>query len=308
MQDRLDEYLHYLRVEKHLAVNTLEAYSRDLNMWLEFLARRKVSDYAETRLQHLLEFSIFRRQEGRVGGTTLARNLVAIRNFYRFLKESGYISKDVTENLDLPKRGLKLPKYLTMREVDLLLEKGGSSENLNGRQKCDGVRARELRNHAMLQVLYATGLRVSELVNLKINGVNLESGYVLAFGKGSKERYVPMGSFAIKALDEYYRSARPALLGEKKSSFVFVSRRGRRLTRQMFWKYLKDLARRGGVAKKISPHVIRHSFATHLLENGADLRAVQIMLGHADIATTQIYTHVSRERLREIHKKFHPRG
>lgn len=160
----------------------------------------------------------------------------------------------------------------------------------------------------MLQVLYATGLRVSELVNLTINDVNLQSGYVLAFGKGSKERYVPVGKVAIKALDDYYGWARGKLLRNKKSSFVFVGRGDKPLTRQTFWKYLKDLAKQKGITKSISPHVIRHSFATHLLENGADLRSVQIMLGHADISTTQIYTHVSRERLKQIHKKFHPRG
>lgn len=262
-----------------------------------------MNDFKDTLQDHFLEFSMLRRQQDKVKVSSLARNLVAIRNFYRFLKEQNYITKDVTENLDLPKIGSKLPRFLTMREVDLLL----SEEIADSPPATD---AKQVRNLAMLQVLYATGLRVSELVNLKINDVNLQSGYVLAFGKGSKERYVPIGRVAIAALDHYYKTARPQLLGEVKvqSQYVFLSHKGKPVTRQTFWKYLKDLAREKNISKKISPHVIRHSFATHLLENGADLRSVQIMLGHADISTTQIYTHVTRERLREMHKKFHPRG
>lgn len=309
MQAYLEEYLHYLRIEKHLAPNTLEAYARDLNVWICFLHKRQVTDYNQTTLEHFLEFSISRRQDDQVKSSTLNRSLVAIRNFYQFLKEQKYIEKDVSLNMDLPKLGVRLPKYLTTREVDMLLE---DVEFLQTQQEGDKKKiwrqARDRRNHTMLQVLYATGLRVSELIHLKLNDVSLQSGYVLAFGKGSKERYVPLGKVAIKALDRYYAGSRKILLGPHKSQMVFVGRAGKPITRQTFWRYLKEVAKRQGIRKTISPHVLRHSFATHLLENGADLRSVQIMLGHADISTTQIYTHVTRDRLREMHKKFHPRG
>jgi integrase/recombinase XerD len=199
-----------------------------------------------------------------------------------------------------------------MKEVDLLLDSVEVlkclSVEVDDQENLKKIQARQLRFHAMIHTLYATGLRVSELVNLKLNDVNLQSGYVLAFGKGAKERYVPLGRFAIEAIEQYYAHGRLKLLGGRTSPFVFVGRGGKALTRQSFWKHLKEAAMNRGITKRISPHVIRHSFATHLLENGADLRSVQIMLGHADIATTQIYTHVSRERLKEMHKKFHPRG
>jgi len=297
VQERIDEYLHYLRVEKHLAKNTLEAYSRDLGYWFTFIKKRRITSWKKTEKDHFLEFAMYRRQEEKISASTLSRNLVAIRNFYQYLKNEEYISSNPSANLDLPKLGFKLPKYLTLREVDLLLDVRGQK-----------LSAKEARNYTMLQLLYATGLRVSELVNLKLNDVNLQSGYVLAFGKGSKERYVPVGKVAIKVLEDYYNEHRPKLLKGRTSPYVFLGPSGKAITRQTFWKYLKKLATQCGIKKTISPHVIRHSFATHLLENGADLRSVQIMLGHADISTTQIYTHVTRERLREIHKKFHPRG
>lgn len=309
----LEEYLHFLRVEKRLSAKTLEAYGHDLGLWFVFLKRHSITDLSQTRLDHFLEFSMQRRQKDHVLVSSLTRNLVAVRNFYRFLKNSHHIPEDPAQNLDLPKLGVRLPKYLTMREVDLLLGDDNEPSPLRGeggRSPDRGgiLMARQLRFLAMIHALYATGLRVSELVGLKLNDVNLQSGYVLAFGKGSKERYVPMGKFAITAIEQYYTHGRPALLSGRTSQYVFVGQGGRALTRQSFWKHLKEAAKKVGITKRISPHVIRHSFATHLLENGADLRSVQIMLGHADIATTQIYTHVSRERLREMHKKFHPRG
>ncbi len=301
----LEEYLHYLRVEKRLSPKTLEAYAHDLQVWLNFLKSREVTNWSQTRLEHFLEYSIVRRQKDHVVVNSLLRNLVAIRNFYRFLKQSNHIPHDPAENLDLPKLGFRLPKYLSMKEVEILLEE---CLDVQTSRRPDVRKARQLRFMAMLHVLYATGLRVSELVHLKMNDVNLQSGSVLAFGKGSKERYVPLGKFAIAAIDRYYKDGRPVLVGQRKSPFIFVGQAGRAITRQSFWKQLKLHALHVGMKKTISPHVIRHSFATHLLENGADLRSVQIMLGHADISTTQIYTHVTRERLKEVHKKFHPRG
>ncbi len=320
MNEALDQYLHYLRVEKRLSAKTLEAYGHDLRLWTDFLKKLGNTDFTKTTLDHFLEYSMMRRQKDKIAVNSLARELVAIRNFYFFLHENKFVEKNVAENLDLPKLGLRLPKYLTMKEVELLLGDfsldrravpARNSPGGDGRGNPAPTKkmvAKALRNQAMVQLLYATGLRVSELVNLKINDVNLQSGFVLAFGKGAKERYVPVGRFAIDALEKYYKDGRPVLLGDKKSNAVFIGQGTKAITRQSFWKHLKDLAKLQGIKKNISPHVLRHSFATHLLENGADLRSVQIMLGHADIATTQIYTHVSRERLRDMHKKFHPRG
>jgi integrase/recombinase XerD len=280
----------------------LEAYGRDLASWLNFLKKNDVNDWNQIFAKHMMDYSAWRRQNDKIKPISLARNLVAVRNFHKFLKTSQYIIKDDLQNVELPKIGLRLPKYLTMSEVDVLLSHPDFNHGSHPHP------AKALRDHAMLQVLYAAGLRVSELVNLKMNDVNLQSGFVLAFGKGSKERYVPIGKTAISWLEKYYAQARSLILKNKKSSYVFVNVRGLAVSRQDFWLYLKGLARRAGITKNISPHVIRHSFATHLLENGADLRSVQVMLGHVDIATTQIYTHVTRDRLREIHKRFHPRG
>ncbi|MBF0104999.1 MAG: site-specific tyrosine recombinase XerD [Deltaproteobacteria bacterium] len=305
MEEKIEEYIHYLRIEKHLAAKTIEAYAHDLGLWINFIQKQGLKDYGATEQIHFLEFSMMRRQDDGVSVTSLSRNLVSIRNFYHFLKEQNYIATDVSQHLDLPKIGFRLPKYLTLREVDLLLENEGG--NHQGGKK-DFAWAKCVRNYTMLQVLYATGLRVSELVSLKLNDINLQSGFVLAFGKGSKERYVPMGSVAVGAVEAYYQAARLRLMGKAKSGYAFVGRRGMPVTRQTFWKYLKGRARQTGIKKQISPHVIRHSFATHLLENGADLRSVQIMLGHADISTTQLYTHITRDHLRSVHQKFHPRG
>lgn len=303
MEAQIDEYLHFLRVEKHLSPKTLEAYAHDIHLWHDFLKKRSIENWSQTTKDHFLEFSVFRRQNDKIRVNSLSRNLISIRNFYKFLKDSRYIETNEAEYLDLPKLGFRLPKYLSIKEVDALLENAQFPENI-----ANHLLAQEFRNYTMLQVLYATGLRVSELVSLKLHDVNLQSGYVLAFGKGSKERYVPIGSVALSHLDRYYKQVRPRLCGKKKSDFIFVNGRGGCLSRQSFWLYLKKRAGQKGIRKPISPHVIRHSFATHLIENGADLRSVQIMLGHADIATTQIYTHVSRERLKQIHKQFHPRG
>lgn len=294
MDELIDGYIHYIRVERHLSPKTIESYSHDLRLWCEFLKQKKAADPRDTTQEHALGFSVWRRSH-KVGGRTLSRNLVAVRNFYKYLKQTGRLAKNPLATVTLPRIGRALPKFLTLDEVDRLL----------------AVKALDLparRSQTMLQVLYATGLRVSELVNLKLNDVNLQSGYVLAFGKGQKERYVPMGKVAIASLDEYFRDVRPRLVAGRKSPFVFVNASARPLSRQAFWYYLRGLGLGIGLRKPLSPHVLRHSFATHLLENGADLRSVQLMLGHADISTTQIYTHVSRERLKEMHRKFHPRG
>jgi len=303
MEFQIEAYLHYLRVERQLSPKTLEAYSHDLNLWCKALAQEKISNWDQVSSEHVLRFSVTSRQR-KVKAQTLLRYLVSIRNFHQFLKQNGKVKKDITVNLDLPKIGRRLPKYLTLEEVDkILMASEGYQQEKDLRKKACAE-----RNETMLKVLYATGLRVSELVSLKLNDVNLQSGSLLVMGKGSKERYVPMGRQAISALETYFQEGRLVLLGEKKSFFVFLGRGGRPITRQSFWMFLKKLAKTSGTQKNISPHMLRHSFATHLLENGADLRSVQLMLGHADISTTQIYTHVSHKHLRALHEKFHPRG
>lgn len=286
--------MHHVRVEKHLSVNTIEAYHADVQLWADFLKNRGKVHFAEATAADILDFASARRQQG-MGSRTLWRELVVLRRLYHYLFATGVIASDITENIELPKLGRSLPKYLTMAEVDLLLSHVGTSKS-------------EQRNHTMLHVLYSSGLRVSELVGLKLNDVNLNSGYVLAYGKGRKERYVPMGRVAISALDQYYKVVRPQIIKGHKSAYVFPSRGGKPMSRQAYWHSLKLLARKCAIAKTISPHILRHSFATHLLQNGADLRSVQMMLGHTDIITTQIYTHVDKTRLKEMHQKCHPRG
>lgn len=303
MDSLIDGYLVHLKVEKRLSASTLSAYAHDLNLWLEFLKSKSVLSWDGADSGHMLEFSTEQRRRG-LSARSLARYLVTLRNFHAYLHANGQVEKNAASHLDLPKPGRRLPKFLSPREVDALLE--ASRGILSGRG--GKAAAKALRDAAMVELLYASGLRVSELVGIAQNGVNLQSGYVLVMGKGSKERYVPMGKSAIAALETYYREARPALLGGKRSPYVFLERGGKPPSRQSFWKRLKGIAKAAGIAKPISPHVLRHSFATHLLENGADLRSVQVMLGHADIATTQIYTHVSQGRLKEMHGKFHPRG
>ena len=235
------------------------------------------------------------RDEG-LSARSRARHLVTLRGFYKFLVQENILQRDPAELIDLPKSSLNLPHALTVDEVKLLL----TTPDLN---KPNG-----LRDTAMLELLYAAGLRVSELINLKIQDVNLEAGFVRVFGKGSKERIVPIGYFAIETIENYIKNSRPRLLKHIVSPYLFVARAGKPMTRQGFWKLLKRYAQHAGFIKKITPHSLRHSFASHLLEGGADLRAVQVMLGHVDISTTQIYTHVAREHLKKAHAKFHPRG
>lgn len=291
-----DQYLNYLLVEKGLSRKTLESYSCDLVRYFDFLRQASVHSVSDNDTAFILQHLIAMQAEG-LGPRSRARHLVAIRGFYRFLVQEKMIAADPSRIIDLPKSGLKLPEVLSTAEIDRLLKSPGTDTPL------------ALRNTAMLELLYASGLRVSELVNLNLLDINLEAGFVRVFGKGSKERIVPMGSGAVQALQAYLKSGRPKLLKAGLSSAVlFVARAGKPMSRQGFWKLLRKYALAAGLKKNISPHSLRHSFASHLLEGGADLRAVQVMLGHADIATTQIYTHVATERLREIHTKFHPRG
>jgi len=290
-----DQYLNYLLVEKGLSEKTLDSYGSDMAMYLSFLENNGVTQISDADTSAILKHLIYMRDAG-LGAKSRARHLVTIRGFYRFLVQEKILEHDPTRLIDLPKSGLKLPDVLSIEEVRRFLSIPDTKTPIGS------------RDAAMIELLYAAGLRVSELVNLKLQDVNLEAGFVRVFGKGSKERIVPIGLFAKEKIDDYLKTARPLMLKNIPSRYLFVARAGKPMTRQGFWKLIKRYALRGGFNKKITPHTLRHSFASHLLEGGADLRAVQVMLGHVDISTTQIYTHVAREHLKNIHEKFHPRG
>lgn len=290
-----DQYVNYLVFEKGLSEKTIESYSSDLVRHFEFLKEKGIKKIADADTPLILKHLIALRDAG-LGSKSCARHLITLRGFYRFLVQEKIIEYDPVRLIDLPKSGLKLPDVLNVKEVILLLNMPDTGKPLGK------------RNAAMLELLYAAGLRVSELVNLKFLNVNLEACFVRVLGKGSKERVVPIGVYAKEKIDDYINTARPLLLKNRISKYLFVARAGKPMTRQGFWKLLKQYAQQAKIKKKITPHSIRHSFASHLLEGGADLRTVQVMLGHVDISTTQIYTHIAREHLRQMHEKYHPRG
>ncbi|HTP66426.1 MAG TPA: site-specific tyrosine recombinase XerD [Geobacteraceae bacterium] len=295
MNHYLDLFLSYLQVEKGLAGNTLEAYSRDIGRYLNHLEGSGHGDFTNVRPLDVAAFIASLKDAG-LAPRSRARTLSAIRMFHRFLLVENYCVTNPAAIIEAPRMRGKLPSFLTSREVDMLLS-AASGEGVQG-----------LRDRAMLELLYATGLRVSELVSLKVRDVNMEAGFLMTVGKGDKERLVPIGEAARAVLADYCASVRPLLDKGGASHHLFLSRLGRKMTRQAFWNIIKKCATGAGIAKNISPHTLRHSFATHLLENGADLRSVQIMLGHADLSSTQIYTHVTRERLKKLHQEIHPRG
>lgn len=290
--DLLKSFLNYLAVEKGLSRNTLESYERDLRKYFRYLGKKEPGGIEQ---RDVLEFLSLLSREG-MAVPSQARCLSAVRGFHRYLLTDDLCSNDPTVNIDTPHGWTRLPKTLSGSEVESLLDQPDLSVPLG------------IRDKAMLEVIYAAGLRVSELVGLRLQDVNLERGYVVVVGKGSKERAVPLGEAAAARLQDYLDRARPLLIKGAASDSVFISSRKRQITRQMFWGRIKLYVRKAGITRNVSPHTLRHSFATHLLDNGADLRSVQAMLGHADISTTQIYTHVSRERLKRIHEKHHPRG
>lgn len=295
MNEYLDLFLNYLLVEKGLTKNTLEAYGRDLSVYLDFLAERKRTNPESVTALDVVEH-VTRLKDSGLAPRSRARALSAIRMFHRFLLVENYAVSNPTAIIETPKTVNRLPEVLSGREVESLLATA----------KGDGTF--EVRDRAMLEVLYATGLRVSELVALKLRDVNIDAGYLLTMGKGEKERLVPMGESARTAIGEYLAGIRILLDRKGDNEYLFLSRLGFKMSRQAFWNIIKKRSGAAGIRKNISPHTLRHSFATHLLENGADLRSVQIMLGHADLSSTQIYTHVTRERLKKLHQEFHPRG
>ncbi len=291
-KDLFENFLNYLAVEKGLARNTLEAYKRDLRRYLLFMEPREPDAINRS---DVVSFVTHLSSTG-LSTPSTARCLAAVRGFHKYLVTDEHALIDPTENVEIPRGWKRLPYTLSPTEVDSLLNQPDTATPLG------------LRDKAMLELIYATGLRVSELVGLKLHEINLERGYLVVMGKGSKERAVPMGEIAVTALSLYLKTGRDVLMKGIDTDYIFISMQRRGITRQMFWERIKHYALKAGINRKISPHTLRHSFATHLLDNGADLRAVQAMLGHADISTTQIYTHVSRERLKKVHEKHHPRG
>lgn len=295
MNIHLDLFLAYLLVEKGLTKNSLAAYSRDIATYLNSLEKMGCTDLNQVRPTAVAGFLAELKASG-LSPRSRARALSAIRMFHRFLLVENYCELNPTSVIESPRMPAKLPAVLATSDVEALLNAPS------------GNSPADIRDRAMLQLLYATGLRVTELVSLKITDVNLQAGYLLTSGKGEKERLIPVGEAAKTALAEYLLASRgkPPVPGE--SRFLFLSRLGEKMSRQAFWNIIKKRALQAGILKSISPHTLRHSFASHLLENGADLRSVQLMLGHADLATTQIYTHLSGDRLKKIHKELHPRG
>ncbi len=287
----LAQFLQHLTVERGLSQKSVEAYRSDLSKFFGFC--RKAPD--RVKREDVRRFLGRERAEG-LSGSTAARRLVALRTFYRFLLLEKIVGVDPTENVDSPRTFKHLPSYLTTGEVDGLL----------GAPRTDTPVG--LRDRAMLEVLYATGLRVSELTGLTLDGLNAEAGFVLVMGKGGKERVVPLGEVAQDWVSRYKRESRSLMLKERACRALFVTARGAGMTRQNVWAMIKKYAASAGIMKNMSPHTLRHSFATHLLEHGADLRSVQILLGHSDISTTQIYTHVEQERLKRLYRQFHPRA
>jgi integrase/recombinase XerD len=291
----LDRFLNFLVVEKGLSANTLEAYSRDLIGYLRFLETRGMTDLSQSQVETLYEY-LGTLKARKMSSRTQARILSAMRSFYRFLQEESLRKDNPALSIQGPKPKRSLPQTLSEMEVESLLHQ----------PKPDSPRG--IRDVALLEVLYATGLRVSELISLTLDQLELEAQLIRTMGKGSKERLVPIGRTASNRLLEYLQKGRTFLLKDRLSPWVFVNNRGGRLSRQGFWKIIRQYGRQAGITKKISPHTLRHTFATHLLEGGADLRSIQTMLGHADISTTQIYTLVTTQHIREAYRRYHPRA
>ncbi|MBH9968356.1 site-specific tyrosine recombinase XerD [Rossellomorea oryzaecorticis] len=297
MEDQIKDYMHFLIVEKGLAKNTIESYQRDLKNYSLYLANvEEISTFNEVTRVNIVQFLGHLKDQGK-SSKTVARHVASIRSFHQFLLREKSTDQDPTVHIETPKTERNLPRILSIEEVEALLEAPEESTPLG------------MRDKAMLELLYATGIRVSELISLKMEDVHLTMGFVRCIGKGNKERIIPIGKTAMTVLEKYLENARLKLRSKKhKDEHLFLNHHGKGLTRQGFWKNLKALAKKANIEKDLTPHTLRHSFATHLLENGADLRAVQEMLGHADISTTQIYTHVTKTRLKDVYSKFHPRA
>ncbi len=298
LQDMLDSFKAYLVAVRGLSDNTLSAYSSDVEKFLIFLTSKGKENVAEIQPKDITDFLKYLQTSSSLKTRSTSRILVSLRQFFKFLLLEDLIKDDPTANITSPRVGKSIPDTLSIEEIEKIL----SAPTAVNRTP------ETIRDAAILEILYSTGLRASELISLEHKNINYEHGYLLTKGKGSKERIVPLGKKAIDRLKDYMSNSRPQLIKEKISDTLFITKRGARFTRQGLWKLVKKYAKEAGITKEISPHTLRHSFATHMLERGADLRTIQLLLGHSDISTTQIYTHVERERLKEIHKKYHPRS
>ena len=291
----VQDYLDYLMVEKGLAPNSITAYADDLARYVDFLEGQNIESHRDVDTTVVLAWLVKLSRKG-LSAKSRARHLITVRGFYRYLNQENILSHNPVKEVDIPKAGLSLPKIMSTREISTLLD------------SFDTRKPRGLRNAAMVEIIYGAGLRVSELIHLECRDLNLDANLVRVMGKGSKERLVPLGTQACTVAREYLDQGREELLKGIQSPWLFVARAGKPMTRQAFWKLLKKQALTAGLSPNFSPHTLRHSFATHLLEGGADLRSVQAMLGHSDISTTQIYTHISRDYLIQMHRQFHPRS
>lgn len=294
METWLQQFMEYLASEKGLAKNSIDSYRRDLHTYISFLKSKPVSDWKKVKEDHLSQFLFDLKEKGRAP-STISRHLASIRAFYSYLLKMGLVQKDPTIHMESPKVEKKLPRVLTISEVEQLLNSPDLMEPAG------------LRDRAMLELLYASGAKVSEMLSIDVDEVNLALGFVKCTNK-SKERIIPLGKYAIDTIRNYLKIGRPAFSRQDEEKALFLNHHGNRMSRQGFWKLIKKYAEKATISTDITPHTLRHSFATHLLENGADLRSVQEMLGHADISTTQIYAHVTRTKLREVYTKAHPRA
>lgn len=291
----LMDYLHYLKVERGLSENTINSYGIDLKLFLEYLRENEIPSFKQVNKEVIVNYMQSEKNNNKANSSIL-RSVSSLRKFFQYLAQEKIIEKDPMLLIDTPKKKQHLPQVLTKEEVEKLLRSPNTGQVLG------------LRDRAMLELMYATGLRISEIINLKLKDLHLTMGTLQTLGKGHKERIVPVGDEAIKWVNRYLEEARPKLLKQKRSNYLFLNFHGNNLTRQGVWKNLKAEVRKAGIQKNITPHTLRHSFATHILENGADLRIVQELLGHADISTTQIYTHLSNKQLADIYNRAHPRA
>lgn len=296
MKEQIIDYFHYLTIERGLSQNTRKSYERDLEQYLTFLTEQHIKDWQAVDRVLILSFLQQLQQSGK-SSATIIRMVSSLRRFHQFLRQERFTDHDPMQHIDSPKKQQKLPDTLSLSEVERLIETPDTKEVLG------------IRDRAILEVMYATGLRVSELIGLQLKDLHLSMGLLQTTGKGDKERIVPLGDLAIQWIETYLEEARPFLTRKHpEESHLFVNNHGKQLSRQGIWKNLKALVRKAGITKNVTPHTLRHSFATHLLENGADLRTVQELLGHADISTTQIYTHITKKRMTEVYKQHFPRA
>ena len=287
MNEEINDYLHYLTIERGLSLNTRKSYERDLLQYLHYLEDEQITSWQDVDRYVVINY-LEKMHDEKKAPATVTRMITSLRRFHQFLRQERLTDHDPMQHIDTPKKVQKLPSTLSLTEVERLIETPDTTKNLG------------IRDRAILEVMYATGMRVSELVGLKLSDLHLSLGLVQTLGKGDKERIIPLGDYAIQWLERYLDEARPLLVANPSETHVFVNHHGTGLSRQGIWKNLKQLVREAGINKEVTPHTLRHSFATHLLENGADLRTVQELLGHADISTTQIYTHITKKRMTDV--------